>query len=512
MVQVRNEGNACCITQSPFFLPLCAGEPQPGNHYLVRFQDRLVWVVVLERGNAYCTLSIKGLELQETSCHTAEAARLDEIFEAAFQNESGVSCCEVNEYPLHCLTPVDVCEVDTYSDARNVLTGIIDSPAAVELTLKFFVRSLVWLVLHHVNKVKVREEAERARKEKQKREEKMSAAKKKPLSAAMVTRSEGKSGSGGKAKGGGVKMEINHNHHVSNFNSGSAGFNNNMGAPSLPPPILPPLKGGGGTGTGTLTTALPQMAAGDGRSKNGFGFPPLEDAPRPPPPPTHSIEKTRKTSWSSSINSFSDSLWSDDDLDKPKGKKKSLKPAKVGHSASQLVNTPPPAITPVVPKFPPQREKTDVDEVLDELDFGLPAADVNRPKPSAASRGGLGGGGGFMGNPLHSSSRLNGNHIYKPVTNLAGSPDFKCQYSSHMSLPGKWRELPIEHSQLSRHMAAFPVDWYRHVLSLLDWKATGLPGEKVAIDVGADDALTNCYSQLIMACYSAFDTPGEFFS
>ena len=179
----------------------------------------MVWVIVLERGNAYCTLSIKGLELQETSCHTAEAARLDEIFEAAFQNENGVSCCEINEYPMHCLTPVDVCEVKTYSDARNVLTGVIDSPGAVEQTLKFFVKSLVWLILHHVNKVKVKEEAERARKEKQKREEKVSA--KKPLSAAVVTKVEGMVDSRGRVKGR-AKMEINHNHHVSNFNSGGA--------------------------------------------------------------------------------------------------------------------------------------------------------------------------------------------------------------------------------------------------------------------------------------------------
>jgi hypothetical protein len=155
------------------------------------------------------------------------------------------------------------------------------------------------------------------------------------------------------------------------------------------------------------------------------------------------------------------------------------------------------------------REKSDIDDVLEDLDFGLPAGDVTRPKVPPANRFGAGGGG--LGGGFPSSQRkhqLGGNHIYKPVTNLAGSPDFKCQYSSHMSLPGKWRELPIEHSQLASVMGLFPTDWYRHVLGRLDWSATGLPSEKVAIDVGADDALTNCYSQLIMACYSAFDTPG----
>ena len=58
-----------------FTVLLFVGEPQVGNHYLMRYQDRMVWVNVLERGAAYCTVSVKGLELQETSCHTAEAAR-----------------------------------------------------------------------------------------------------------------------------------------------------------------------------------------------------------------------------------------------------------------------------------------------------------------------------------------------------------------------------------------------------------------------------------------------------
>ena len=46
------------------------GEPTPGRHFLIRFQDRLVWIQVLEQGHGYCTVSVKGLELQETSCHT----------------------------------------------------------------------------------------------------------------------------------------------------------------------------------------------------------------------------------------------------------------------------------------------------------------------------------------------------------------------------------------------------------------------------------------------------------
>ncbi|PNI83662.1 PCNX4 isoform 11, partial [Pan troglodytes] len=49
----------------------------PGSHYLGRFQDRLIWIMILECGYTYCSINIKGLELQETSCHTAEARRVD---------------------------------------------------------------------------------------------------------------------------------------------------------------------------------------------------------------------------------------------------------------------------------------------------------------------------------------------------------------------------------------------------------------------------------------------------
>uniref|UniRef100_A0A3P8U5P9 Pecanex-like protein n=1 Tax=Amphiprion percula TaxID=161767 RepID=A0A3P8U5P9_AMPPE len=61
------------------------GSLAPGSHFLGRFQDRMVWIMILERGYGYCTVNIKGLELQETSCHTVEARRVDEVFEAAFE-------------------------------------------------------------------------------------------------------------------------------------------------------------------------------------------------------------------------------------------------------------------------------------------------------------------------------------------------------------------------------------------------------------------------------------------
>ena len=39
---------------------------------------------VLEKGNDYSVYSLKGMELQETSCHNLEATRVDDIFNKTF--------------------------------------------------------------------------------------------------------------------------------------------------------------------------------------------------------------------------------------------------------------------------------------------------------------------------------------------------------------------------------------------------------------------------------------------
>ena len=412
------------------------GEPKPGNHYLVRFQDRLIWLMILERGSGFCTVNVKGLELQETSCHTAEAARVDDIFEAAFENEGGFSVCSFNKYPMHTLTPVDSTSVDTYSDARNVLTGVIDLPHSFGITMDYFVKSLVWLILQHINKMKKKEEKA-----------------KKPSLTLVVSKNETKRAE--------AMQEINHNHHTSDLNNKR---NNDRVVP-------------------VKNTSI----------KNNLA--PLENPSRPSS--GQGSKTSRKSSVSSSIHSFTDSIWSDDFDTKITDNRKRVNVVRASYR-----NMP----SPVPDKTSSKSflEKTgkitfddDIEELFDEIDFGFPAQDLSKPKPKVHTA---------FSKPV--TKKSSGNHIYKPVTNLAGSPDFKCQFSSHMSLPLKWRQLPIEYSQLSRHIDQFPVDWYRHVLGMLDWSATGLPGEKVAIDVGADDALTNCYSQLIMACFSAFDVQG----
>lgn len=46
----------------------------------------MLWVSVLEQGFNFNTIVFKGLELQETSCHTEEASRVEENFELAFDS------------------------------------------------------------------------------------------------------------------------------------------------------------------------------------------------------------------------------------------------------------------------------------------------------------------------------------------------------------------------------------------------------------------------------------------
>ncbi|KAL6075611.1 hypothetical protein STEG23_011554 [Scotinomys teguina] len=129
----------------------------PGSHYLGRFEDRLIWIMVLERGYSYCYISVKGLELQETSCHTAEAQRVDEVFESAFQQEHS-QMWSLNEHLGNVLTPCTVVPVKLYSDAKSVLTGIIDSHENLKDFKDDLVKVLVWVLIQYCSKRPVLQE------------------------------------------------------------------------------------------------------------------------------------------------------------------------------------------------------------------------------------------------------------------------------------------------------------------------------------------------------------------
>lgn len=116
-----------------------------GDYFLARFQDRIVWVSVLESGFTHCNFVIKGLELQETSCHTIEAEYVDNIFSRSFDTNVNTK----NEYFTSVLTPKFSFNIDTYSDARNVLTGIIDHPDTLKSVSNFFPKVLLWVLTRY---------------------------------------------------------------------------------------------------------------------------------------------------------------------------------------------------------------------------------------------------------------------------------------------------------------------------------------------------------------------------
>ncbi|XP_059908395.1 pecanex-like protein 4 [Gadus macrocephalus] len=126
------------------------GSLSPGSHFLGRFQDRMVWIMILERGYGYCTVNIKGLELQETSCHTVEARRVDEVFEGAFEKTERLGFTQsLNQHWGNALIPCAALPVRVYSDARNVLSGIIDSHDNLRKLQDDFLKALVFLLLRH---------------------------------------------------------------------------------------------------------------------------------------------------------------------------------------------------------------------------------------------------------------------------------------------------------------------------------------------------------------------------
>lgn len=125
------------------------GNPAPGDHYLVRFQDRLIWVHVLECGYKFCTMVMKGLELQETSCHTVEATRVDDVFHDIFVHEGKWPLVSLNQHAGDVLRPCDSLILNTYSDAKNVLTGVIDQPENLRRNSENFFKTLVWVLVNY---------------------------------------------------------------------------------------------------------------------------------------------------------------------------------------------------------------------------------------------------------------------------------------------------------------------------------------------------------------------------
>lgn len=87
-----------------------------GTYLLARFDDRLIWIQILESGYNYVRIQVKGLELQETSCHAVEATAIDEMIDEAFY--TGVDSKgfrAFNSYFWYAIQPLDTVLIKTYS-------------------------------------------------------------------------------------------------------------------------------------------------------------------------------------------------------------------------------------------------------------------------------------------------------------------------------------------------------------------------------------------------------------
>jgi hypothetical protein len=116
----------------------------PGSFFIMRFESRLVWMEIAERGGSHCSVVLKGLEMQETtSCHHLEAGRIDEIFEATSQ-------VNINRAVFHSLRPLTHIPIKTHSISKLSMTGVLDNPQNLATFNKNFLTALVYILHFHV--------------------------------------------------------------------------------------------------------------------------------------------------------------------------------------------------------------------------------------------------------------------------------------------------------------------------------------------------------------------------
>jgi hypothetical protein len=93
---------------------------------------------------------VKGLELQETSCHHVEAGKIDDVFSHSLpksEDDTLNNSSLINNFFTHCLEPLGKFTVNAYTKSRVTMTGIIDHPSNLIMMSSTFFKSLVW-VLH----------------------------------------------------------------------------------------------------------------------------------------------------------------------------------------------------------------------------------------------------------------------------------------------------------------------------------------------------------------------------
>ncbi|XP_074662137.1 pecanex-like protein 4 [Tubulanus polymorphus] len=470
------------------------GDPNPGSHYLIRYQDRLAWILVLERGYNYCTINIKGLELQETSCHTVEAARVDDIFCETFEHDKGVPSCAINHHLFNTLTPQDATLIDSYSDARNVLTGILDSPDNLHINASCFIRSLTWVFLHYALKKQSPSKTD--------------------VRAAMSDSIQSIESKSTKSKACDLVI-LTSKDDVQRVK---------------PKNRLPPIKRPGGVGvlatvavekssTKTATTAQELQSLPSIRNKNHdndvgrlhhqetcLDKTTLEDidnmlndswvsvrssSSKPQSHPSNasrnipSVPAVRPTS----AVSIPGSIWSSDSDD---GADYTMPKVNLVAGLSTRARDNKAHADQFMSPMMANRLTTafDSDEDFDDKHanaFGMPAVDVTNRRSS--------------GQMFGSTAYRNGNGIHKLGHNITSNLKFS-EISSEYLLSNRWMEIPIEQSKLASLSNRYLKDWHRHVVGSMSVSAGGHIADHIVTHIQNDASYEKMFAQFVMACYA----------
>jgi hypothetical protein len=106
-----------------------------GSFYFLKNEKMIILVHVLERGNNFVVVSVKGTELQETTvCHAEENENINSLTESWFDRK------EKSPQLSFSLSPVKQINFSIYDDVKNSLTGIIENPEFESMVKKAFYR------------------------------------------------------------------------------------------------------------------------------------------------------------------------------------------------------------------------------------------------------------------------------------------------------------------------------------------------------------------------------------
>ncbi|TPX38078.1 hypothetical protein SmJEL517_g00313 [Synchytrium microbalum] len=118
-----------------------------GTTYLARQESRILLIRIVSTSFEGITVSLRGLELQGTSCHAVEGRQLDRVFESGCLDSKDTKPKVVlNQDWLSALQPLASLDVETYSDSRFSMVGIMDSPDNLKKLPSLFFKALVWLM------------------------------------------------------------------------------------------------------------------------------------------------------------------------------------------------------------------------------------------------------------------------------------------------------------------------------------------------------------------------------